>query len=228
MKNITKNNHVVFALIAVFALATTIGTTSVFATHASGVVDYEWHIWSRTAGDGHTSYLNCNGDNCDLKVKVISGVQTLTINQIKTEVGTVESHFDSLGKKMSIDKVTTANSYVTQYNLPTGTPGKAVYELHCTNPVWWWCNGEDMHFEKMIVQINNNAAEVKFKLAENQSANPKEHDVRKTLGHELFHAMGIDHNSASNSIVYYQYQFGATNGYAATTTDKNDLGSRYP
>lgn len=32
--------------------------------------------------------------------------------------------------------------------------------------------------------------------------------------------MGIDHNSASNSIVYYNYVFGSTNGYAATTTDK--------
>ena len=118
--------------------------------------------------------------------------------------------------------------YITKYNLPSGVTGKTEYELHCTDSGWWWCNSEDSHFEKMIVKINDNSAGVKFRLAEDASAEPKEYDVRKTLGHELFHAMGIGHNSSSNSTVYYTYVFGAGNGYTATTTDRDDLGGRYP
>ena len=80
----------------------------------------------------------------------------------------------------------------------------------------------------MEVLLNDNPAEVKFKLAENENTNPKEYDVRKTLGHELFHAMGVDHNSSGDSIVYPYYTFGANNGYEANTTDEEDLEGRYP
>ena len=80
----------------------------------------------------------------------------------------------------------------------------------------------------MEVRINNNPAEVKFRTYENTDVDPQIHDIRKTLSHELFHAMGVDHNSASDSIVYYLYEFGASNGYAATAVDRDDLGSRYP
>ena len=151
----------------------------------------------------------------------------MTQETINDEVDTIESHFDSLGKKMSIDRATYANSYITAYNLPVGTPGKAVYELHCTNSFWWWCTSEDMHFEKMIVQINNNAAEVKFSTYENPNTDPKIYDVRKTLSHELFHAMGIDHNSSSDSIVFYTYVFGPNNGYTANETGEDDLEGRH-
>ena len=229
MNNELTTKKTVLTALAIFALVTTFGTTSVLATHVSGVQDYEWHIWSRDAGDNHRSYLNCSGNNCDLKIKTLSGgIQTHNQVTINSEVDAIENHFDSLGKKMSIDRVPSASSYITQANLPPTTTGKSEYDLHCTNPVWWWCDGEYSHFERMIVKINNNPAEVKFMLAESASADPPEYDIRKTLGHELFHAMGIDHNSSSNSTVYYQYVFGTSNGYTATTTDRNDLGNRYP
>ena len=221
-------------MIAAFAFVTTIGTTTtVFATHVWGVVEYEWHIWSRTSSDGHLSYLNCGtgsqSDNCDLKIKTLSGgIQIHSQSTINSEVDTVETDFDALGKKMSIDRVTTANSYITEYDLPFDTTGKTEYELHCTSWFFWWCNGEDYHFEKMIVKINDNTSETKFLLAEDEDASPQEFDVRKTLGHELFHAMGIDHNSSNDSIVNSYYIFGANNGYEANTTDQTDLGNRYP
>ena len=217
------------AVLVVAALVVTVGMTSVLATHVSGVEDYEWHIWSRDAGDGHRNYLNCSGNDCDLKIKTLSGgIQIHSQTTINAEVNAVESHFDSLGKNMSIDRVSSASSYITEANLPPGTAGKAEYDLHCTSYWWWWCDSEDSHFERMIVKINNNPNEFKFMLEEDASADPLEYDIRKTLGHELFHAMGIDHNPSSNSIVYYQYVFGANNGYTATTTDRNDLESRYP
>ena len=220
-------------MIAAFAFVTTIGTTTpVFATHVWGVVEYEWHIWSRTSSDGHLSYLNCGtgsqSDNCDLKIKTTSGVQGISQTSINSEVDDVEDHFDSLGYKMSIDRVSSANSVIREDNLPIETPGKSVYDMHCTSYFLWWCNGWDAHFIKMEVRLNNNPAEVKFKLAENENAYPKEFDVRKTLGHELFHAMGIDHNSSDDSIVFSHYTFGANNGYEANTTDQEDLEGRYP
>lgn len=224
-----KYTHVTYAIIAAFALVTTIGTTSVFATHVSGVEDYEWHIWSRNSGDGHLSYLNCDAmnDYCELKIKTISGIQAVAQSAINTEVDEVETHFDSLGKKMSIDRVTVADSVITEANLDVGVTGSAIYDLHCTN-FFIVCLGYDSHFEKMTVQLNDNSAEIKFLQYEDEMATPKVHDVRKTLGHELFHAMGVDHNPGSDSIVYYQYVFGSTNGYTATTQDINDLGARYP
>ena len=85
-----------------------------------------------------------------------------------------------------------------------------------------------MHFEKMIVQINNNAVEVNFSTYESPNTDPKTYDVRKTPSHELFHAMGIDHNSSNDSIVFYMHVFGPNNGYAANETDEDDLESRYP
>ena len=221
---------VVYVCLIAFALTPVINTTSIFATHSMGVADYEWHIWSRSSTDGHLGHLACdsNNDHCALKIKTIGPIQSMSQSVVNDEVDAVEYHFDSLGKKMSIDRRTSADSYITAYNLPVGMTGKTVYELHCTNKGWRWCNSEDMHFEKMTIQINNNPSEVKFNTYENSNTNPKIYDVRKTLGHELFHAMGIDHNSASNSIVYYTYVFGANNGYVATTADKNDLGGRYP
>lgn len=221
-------------ILTAIALVAVTGTTSAFATHVSNVEDYEWHIWSRTTGDGHRGYLNCGtgsqSDNCDLKIQTTSrSIQEHSQSVINDEVDAIEGHFDSLGKKMSIDRVSYADSYITRYNLPSGVTGTSEYELHCTNPGWWWwqCNAEDSHFEKMVVKINDNPTEIKFKLQEDATANPQEYDIRKTLTHELFHAMGIDHNSSSSSIVYYTYVFGS-NGYTATTTDRNDLEARYP
>ncbi len=101
---------------------------------------------------------------------------------------------------MSIDRVTTANSIIREANLGDGVNGFTDYDLHCTahHWLWWWvCTTEDMHFIKMDVQLNDNANDVKFKLAENENANPQEFDVRKILGHELFHEMGMDHESSS-------------------------------
>ena len=223
-------------MIAAFALVTTIGTTTpVFATHVWGVVDYEWHIWSRTSSDGHLSYLNCGSgsqsDNCDLKIKTTSDVQGYSQTTLNGEVDDVETHFDSLGKKMSIDRTTSTNSVITEANLQDEENGYTDYDLHCTQYhwLWWWiCDDWDAHFIKMTVKLNDNSNEVKFKLVEDEDASPQEFDVRKTLGHELFHAMGIDHNSGSDSIVYYQYVFGTNNGYEANTTDQTDLGNRYP
>ena len=129
---------------------------------------------------------------------------------------------------MSIDRETNADSHIKQSNLKSDYHGYTDYELHCTNAVLWrWCLDRDMHFKKMIVQINDNPAEIKFSTYEDGNANPPIHDIRKVLGHELFHAMGIDHNSSSDSIVYYQYVFGRDDGYTASTIDKNNLGARY-
>ena len=135
-------------MIAAFAFVTTIGTTTpVFATHVWGVVEYEWHIWSRTSSDGHLSYLNCGtgsqSDYCELKIKTTSGVQGISQTSINSEVDDVEDHFDSLGYKMSIDRVSSANSVIQEANLPIETPGKAVYDMHCTSIFLWWCNGWD-------------------------------------------------------------------------------------
>ncbi|BDQ31133.1 hypothetical protein NZNM25_01370 [Nitrosopumilus zosterae] len=93
---------VVFAILAV-ALTTTIGITPAFA-------DFQDYIWSRSAGDGHLGFLNCSGDNCDLKLKTTSGVQIHSQSTINSEVDSVVTEFDSVGKKMSIDRVTTADS----------------------------------------------------------------------------------------------------------------------
>jgi len=221
----TRNRTVVIAAIAVFAISTVLGSNQAFATHVSGVEDFEWHIWSRSAGDGHTGFLNCSGDNCDLKIQTISGIQSHSQSTIDGEVDTIETDFDNLGKKMSIDRVTTADSVITQKNLSTTITGEALYDMHCTN-FWIICWANDSHFTKMTVSVNDNSSEFDFKLAEDEEED--EYDVRKTLGHELFHAMGVDHNANKDSIVYYQYVFGDTNGYEATTTDKTDLGNRYP
>ncbi len=142
---------------------------------------------------------------------------------------TIESDFDALGNKMSIDKVSTADSRITGADLDSDTTDMTIYDLHCTDPGWiLWCNGKDNHFTKMTVKINDSANEVKFGLAENESADPPIHDIRKTLGHELFHAMGIDHNnSSSDSIVFFTYEFGSA-GYAATMIDMPNLEARYP
>ena len=132
---------------ATFGLVMTIGTVApIFATHTQGVQDYEWHVWSRSSSDGHRNYLNCGSgsqsDNCDLKIKTLSGgIQIHSQSTINDEIDAVENHFDDLNKKMSIDRITTANSYVTEYNLPSTTTGKSEYELHCTNwhsIFWWW------------------------------------------------------------------------------------------
>ena len=69
--------------------------------------------------------------------------------------------------------------------------------------------------------------EKKFSTYEYNTNSPI-YDIRKTLGHELFHAMGIDHDSSTDSIVYHQYVFGRDIGYEASTTDQNNLGDRYP
>jgi len=222
----TTKNTVVFAIIAVFALATTIGTTSVFAAHN---LNYEDHIWSRVSGDGHLSYLNCSGDNCDLKLKTTSGVQGFSQSQLNSEVNDVASHFDGLGKKMSIDRVTSANSIIHQANLADTENGKTTFDNHCLAWFIWCYGGYDTHFIKMDVKLNDNVNDVKFQLTEDSTANPQEFDIRKTAGHELWHAMGIDHNNGSTSnISYYTYVFGATTGYVATTADKTDLGNQYP
>lgn len=197
--------------------------------HDRGVEDYEWHIWSRDPADGHLRHLNCDSANdyCALKIKTMGSIQWIPQSQINREVDAVERHFDSLGKKMSIDRVSVADSYIGEYNLQMDTHGMTEYELHCTDSILFWCTGRDMHFEKMVVRINNSAGDVRFGLSENASAEPPIHDIRKTLGHELFHAMGIDHNPNSSSIVYYRYDFGPQ-GYEATSVDISDLESRYP
>ena len=221
----TKNRTTVITTIAVFVISTVLGSNQAFATHVNGVEDYEWHIWSRNTGDDHTGFLNCSEDDCDLKIKTISGIQSHSQSTINGEVDTIETDFDNLGKNMSIDRVTTADSVITEKNLGTTIAGQALYDMHCTN-FWLICWAYDSHFIKMTVNVNDNSNEFDFKLAEDEGND--EYDVRKTLGHELFHAMGIDHNSESDSIVYYQYIFGSTNGYEATTTDETDLGNRYP
>ena len=136
-----RNVRIGLAIVAVFVLTTTIGTTSVFATHDRGVDDFEWHIWSRSADDGHLSYLNCDDKNdyCALKIKTMGSIQGMSQTTINSEVDAVERHFDSLGKKMSIDRVTSANSYITAYDLRGDTPGETIYDLHCTSwhPVFW-------------------------------------------------------------------------------------------
>ena len=191
MKNITKTTQVTYAILLTFALITTFGTTSVLATHVSNVQDYEWHIWSRDVGDNHRNYLNCSGNNCDLKIKTMSGgIQIHNQATINSEVDAIENHFDSLDKNMSIDRVSSANSYIIGASLPSETTGKTEYDLHCTDPGWWWCNSEDSHFVRMIVKINNNPTEFKFMLEENESADPQEYDIRKTLSHELFPCHG--------------------------------------
>lgn len=224
------------AICAIAVIAMFTGVSPIFATHVSGVADYEWHIWSRSSSDGHLSYLNCgtgsNSDNCDLKIKTLSSVSStgLTQTQINTETDQVITRVDALNKKMSLDRVTTSDSYITSVDLGAGTTGRTDYELHCSNPQWWGCAGQDMHFTKMMVKLNTGSRIIwgTTESASCPSGIPTTYDVEKTLGHELFHAMGIDHNSSSTSIVYYTYVCGSTNGYNPNTTDINDLAARYP
>lgn len=214
-------------------LVTIAGATSVFATHDRGVEDFEWHVWSRSIDDGHLGHLNCDSSNdyCALKIKTTGSIQGLAQSVINDEVDSVEEHFDSLGKKMSIDRTLTADSVITASNLKYQESGRSDYDLHCTQYNWfffWICDKHDDHFVKMTVKLNDNVADVKFALLENKNADPKEFDIRKVLGHELYHAMGIDHNPASGSIVFYQYEFGDDLGYEATAADVADLEKRYP
>ncbi|BDQ31132.1 hypothetical protein NZNM25_01360 [Nitrosopumilus zosterae] len=66
-------------------------------------------------------------------------------------------------------------------------------------------------------------------LAENSGASPQEFDVRKTLGHELWHAMGMDHDNGNTAnLSYYVYVFGATNGYEITSAEATNLENQYP
>ena len=231
MINKTTKTMIATAMIAVFAIATTIGTTSVFADHVTGGGYFEDHIWTRTSSDGHSSYISCTSSNCDLKLKTTSGVQGYTQTELNTEVDDVETHFDNIDKNMSIDRVSTADSIIHQTNLASNTHGKSVWTTHCTDPFLWWCNGYDNHFLKMDVQINNNANEIKFQLAEDENASPPEYDLRKTVGHELFHSIGMDHHGATgqlDSIVYYVYVFGSSNGYEMSTYDEDNLEDQYP
>jgi len=221
------NRTVTISAFIICTLVTVIGSNQALATHIDGVADFEWHIWSRNSSDGHLSYLNCSNDYCALKIKTISGIQSLSQSTIDLEVDSIEADFDGLGKKMTIDRVTVASdSVITEANLPTTYSGYTDYDLHCTSWFLIWCTGADSHFTKMTVQLNDNSHEYDFQLTENEANN--EYDVRKTLGHELFHAMGIDHNSGSDSIVYYSYVFGESNGYVANAADKADLEARYP
>lgn len=227
----TKKNTVVLTAIAVFAVATVLGSNEAFATHVSGVEDYEWHIWSRTSADGHLSYLDCDGSNdyCKMKIKTLSSVSNAGVSQslVNVDVDSIDTTFDAMNKKMTIDRVTTSDSYITASNLASGTNGKTEYEMHCTN--WFiWCQSYDSHFVKMKVRLNDDSNEVVFKSTEDENANPQEFDVKKTLTHELFHAMGVDHNTPTDSVVHITYEFGATNGYTPNTGDKSDLGNRYP
>ena len=125
MRDVTS---IVYVILIAFVLTVTISITSVLATHDSGVVEYEWHMWGRDSKDGHLNYLNCdeNNDYCALKIKTTGPIQGMSQAIINDEVDTIEVYFDGLGKKMSIDRVTSANSYITAYNLPAGTPGEAV------------------------------------------------------------------------------------------------------
>lgn len=201
------------------------GVVPVFATHDRGIVDFEWHVWSRDPADGHLGHLSCDSDSdyCALKIKTMGSIQSIPQSQISREVDAVERHFDSPGKKMSIDRVSVADS-MEEYSLQMDTPGMTEYELHCTDSILFWCTGRDMHFEKMTVRINNSAGDVRFGLSENAYAEPPIRDVRKTLGYELFHARGIGHNP--DSTVYYQHDFGPR-GYEATGADIDDLEGRY-
>ncbi len=230
-QNKTKTSNLILFTGLVSIIVCTVSMIDVFADHVENVKNYEWHIWSRSLGDGHTDYLNCdsNNDYCALKIRTMGSIQSISQSQVNTEVDNIEMHFDALGKKMSIDRVSVADSYITGANLERRVMGTAIYDLHCTDPGWfgWWCNGKDNHFTKMTVKINDRANYVKFGLAENESADPPIYDIRKTLGHELFHAMGIDHNSSSDSIVFYLYEFGS-DGYTATMIDRDDLEARYP
>ena len=226
--NTRTDRNATCAIAAFFVLVVVTGTASVFAYHESNIRDFEQHVWSKSPADGHLSHLACDLQNnyCALKIRTMGGIQTHSQNAINAEVDTVEAHFDSLGKKMSIDRVASANSVIKAYNLDPRVHGYTDYELHCVSYFWWWCINNDSHFISAKVLINDNSDEVNFQLAENRAN--REYDIRKTLGHELFHAMGIDHNSSSDSIVYYQYVFGTNKGYTATTVDRNDLGNRYP
>ncbi len=129
---------------------------------------------------------------------------------------------------MSIDRVTSgSNNIIQRYNLDPMYDGFTEYNLHCTN--WFiWCHAKDMHFEKIMIRINDNPNEVLYGLSEDCTIFPPVQDIRKTLGHELFHAIGIDHNSGDTSIVSESgYVTGATNGYNPNTTDIADLVARY-
>ncbi len=229
MKNFSKTTKAVLAILVV-AIATTTGITPAFA-------DFEDYSWSRSSGDGHLGLLNCgtgsNSDNCDIKIKTTSGVQGYSQTTLNNEVNDVETHFDTdVNKKMSIDRVSTADSIIHQTNRPNGENGYTDYERHCTayHWLWWWhCVTWDDHYVKMDVQLNDNSSEVKFKLAENSGANPQEFDLRKTLGHELWHAMGVDHdNTDTDNISYYVYVFGSTSGYEATAGEEDHLEDLYP
>ena len=228
----SKDLAIVSAATLVLSMAVVIPA---YATHDRGIEDFENHTWSRNSNDGHTGYLNCGTGSqssyCALKIKTTSGVQEYSQDIVNTVVDDVEDHFDSLGKKMSIDRTFSANSTITEYNLKYMENGRSDYTLHCVQYHWlfWWiCEEYDEHFVKITVKLNDNPADTKFKLTENENSNPKEYALRKTLGHELFHAMGIDHNSPSESIVFYLYEFGANVGYEATVEDIQDLEDRYP
>ena len=215
---------------AIFVVSIAAGTASVLATHVHNIVDYEWHIWSRTSDDGHLGYLNCDSynDHCALKIQTSGQIQNISQHVINNKVDEIEAYFDGLKKKMSIDRVSSANSQIKAHDLPMNTPGKAEYELHCTNRFLVWCVGKDSHFEQMIIKINDSPSEIKFSTYEDPDVDPQIYDIKKTLSHELFHAMGIDHNSSSDSIVYYTYVFGPDTGYTATDVDTSDLERRYP
>ncbi len=199
-------------------------------------LEFERHTWSRTLTDGHTDYLNCgtgtNSDKCAVEIKILNNISNsgVTKANVSSEISTIETRFDNINKKISFDKVAASDNYITSTNYGSlGNIGFTDYELHCINQFLWHCITKDNHFKKMILNVNSHNS-MNWDITEicNIDNQPTQRDIEKTLGHELLHVIGIDHNSVSTDLRFNGYQCGSNFGYDLSTADKNKIGSKYP